>query len=242
MEIGKHYNTTYQNIGFHLVNKGPSAMSILIPRPRNKPPRLAVLISGSGTTLHNIVQTIARGELTASVVCVISSRDDAYGLQRAASLNISAHVVQRRHCRDVEEFSACINSQLLPYAPDLICLAGFLSLWKIPPEYQWKTINIHPALLPRFGGHGMHGKRVHQAVIDAGETISGCTVHFADNQYDSGPIILQRTCPVMPKDTPDSLAQRVFVEECIAYPEAIRLWASGRISLNDAGHVAIAPV
>jgi phosphoribosylglycinamide formyltransferase-1 len=109
-------------------------------------------------------------------------------------------------------------------------MAGFLSLWTIPSDFQGRVLNIHPALLsptegghPRFGGKGMHGHHVHEAVLAAGETESGCTVHYADNTYDTGPIILQKKVPVLPTDTPDALAARVFEQEKFAYPEAIRL-------------------
>jgi phosphoribosylglycinamide formyltransferase-1 len=102
-------------------------------------------------------------------------------------------------------------------------MAGFLSLWEIPPELHGLVLNIHPALLPKFGGKGMHGHHVHEAVLAAGETESGCTVHYADNTYDTGPIIVQRRVPVRPGDTADTLAARVFEQECIAYPEAIRI-------------------
>ncbi|NNM87725.1 MAG: phosphoribosylglycinamide formyltransferase [Phycisphaerae bacterium] len=210
-----------------------------IPQPRNTPPRVGVLISGSGTTLQNLADLAQCGELPISIACVISSRNDAYGLTRAAALNIPAHVVPRRSCLDLDDFSTRIYDLLKTYTPDLICLAGFLSLWKIPPEYQWRTLNIHPALLPKFGGRSMHGLHVHEAVIQAGETQSGCTVHFADNQYDHGPIILQRTCPVLPDDTPQTLAARVFDLECRAYPQAIQLWVNGRLTIAANGQVRV---
>jgi folate-dependent phosphoribosylglycinamide formyltransferase PurN len=105
-------------------------------------------------------------------------------------------------------------------------MAGFLSLWRIPEAFLGRVINIHPALLPEFGGREMYGRRVHEAVLAAGKTVSGCTVHYCDNEYDHGPVILQRQVPVLPTDTADDLAARVFAEECIAYPEAIRrIWA-----------------
>ena len=212
-------------------------MNMPIPLPQNNPPRVAVLISGSGATLQNLADLAGRRELPISIVCVISSRDDAYGLTRAAALHIPTHVVPRRSCRDLDDFSTRIRDLLTGYAPDLICLAGFLSLWRVPPEYEWRTMNIHPALLPKFGGRTMHGLHVHEAVIKAGETESGCTVHFADNQYDHGPIIVQRTCPVLPGDTPATLAKRVFELECQAYPQAIGWWAGGHLTLDDQGRV-----
>ena len=111
-------------------------------------------------------------------------------------------------------------------------MAGFLSLWRVPDELYGRVINIHPALLPDFGGSGMYGRSVHQAALRAGRSESGCTVHFCDNEYDRGPIILQRKVPVLPDDTPESLAARVFEQECIALPETIQLFAEGRIRLQ----------
>ena len=111
-------------------------------------------------------------------------------------------------------------------------MAGFLSLWRIPEQHRSRVINIHPALLPEFGGWGMYGHRVHEAVLAAGKTESGCTVHFCDNEYDHGPIILQRKVPVMPNDSPADLGARVFEQECIAYPEVIQLFSENRIRLE----------
>jgi formyltetrahydrofolate-dependent phosphoribosylglycinamide formyltransferase len=198
-----------------------------------KPPlNLAVFISGSGTTLQNLADRIAAGELKARITCVVASRPDVFGLQRAARLNLPAAVVDRRAYNDGAAFSRKIDEIIGGYPVDLVCLAGFLCLWRIGPRYRHRVMNIHPALLPKFGGRGMHGLKVHQAVLDAGETISGCTVHFADNDYDHGPIILQRTCPVLPGDTVASLAARVFEQECIAYPQAIRLFAENRLKIH----------
>ena len=115
---------------------------------------------------------------------------------------------------------------------DLVIQAGFLSLWHIPPQYEHKVMNIHPALLPKYGGHGMWGHHVHEAALAAGEAESGCTIHFVTNEYDAGPIILQRTAPVLPDDDADALAARVFEQECIAFPEAIRLFAAGRLHVE----------
>jgi folate-dependent phosphoribosylglycinamide formyltransferase PurN len=117
---------------------------------------------------------------------------------------------------------------------DLICLAGWLSLLIIPPQYAGRIINIHPSLLPSFGGRGMYGHRVHQAVLDAGCKVSGCTVHFVDATYDTGPIIVQRACPVLEADAADELAHRVFEEEKIAYPQAIRLFGQGKLRIEGA--------
>jgi folate-dependent phosphoribosylglycinamide formyltransferase PurN len=111
-------------------------------------------------------------------------------------------------------------------------MAGFLQLLRIPDDFAGRVLNIHPALLPAFGGQGMYGRRVHKAVLAAGVKESGCTVHVADNEYDHGPIVLQRTVEVRPDDTPEALADRVFAAECEAYPEAIRLFAEGKLRLD----------
>lgn len=211
--------------------------------------KLGVLLSGGGTTLQNLADAIGAGTLPASIACVIASNGKAFGLTRAANLNLPAYTVARRDYADAGAFSERISALLQQHDVDLVILAGFLALWTIPDVYLGplarggtgalpRVMNIHPALLPKFGGKGMYGHHVHEAVIRAGETESGCTVHFCDNTYDTGPIILQRRCPVLPGDTPDALAARVFQQECIAYPEAIRLYAAGRLAL-EGGKVAI---
>ena len=196
--------------------------------------RLGVLISGSGTTLQNLADVINAGGLKASIAGVISSNPKAFGLDRAARLGVPASVLTRKECgNDVQAFSGRLVALLQQHRVDLVVMAGFLCLWQIPPELTGRVMNIHPALLPTpFGGPGMYGHRVHEAVIASGAKVSGCTVHFADNLYDHGPIILQRTCPVLDDDTPDTLAQRVFEQECIAYPEAIRLFGDGRLRIE----------
>ncbi|HUU94380.1 MAG TPA: phosphoribosylglycinamide formyltransferase [Phycisphaerae bacterium] len=199
--------------------------------------RLGVLLSGGGRTLQNFCDEIAADRLKASVAMVISSRGDAYGLTRAADLGLSARVIERRHVGE-EAFDAAITEALQGADVDLVCMAGFLSLWTIPAAYQGRVMNIHPALLPDFGGQGYYGHRVHEAVLAAGHRESGCTVHFCDNLYDHGPIILQRRVPVLEDDTADTLAARVFEQECIAYPEAIRLYAAGRLRI-EGGRVIV---
>jgi len=194
--------------------------------------KLAVLLSGSGRTLDNIQDHIASGDLPAEVVVVVGSRPDALGLEKARARGVDAHCVPRKAYPDHDTFSAAITDVISPYEPDLIVLAGFMHLFRIPDRYQGKVMNIHPALIPAFCGHGYYGHRVHQAVLDYGAKVSGCTVHFADNRYDHGPIIIQRTVPVLEDDTPDALAARVFEQECEAYPEAIRLFAQGRLEIH----------
>src|SRR5262249_1110183 len=127
------------------------------------------------------------------------------------------------------EFGRRIFDLVRQSGADLVCMAGFLQLLPIPDDFRGRVMNIHPALLPAFGGKGMCGRRVHEAVLSAGEKGSGCTVHFAGREYDHGPIIVQRTVPVLEGDTPETLAARVFEQECEAYPEAIRMVAEGRI-------------
>ena len=194
------------------------------------PLKLGILLSGGGTTLQNLAEVIAAGELPAVITCVISSNATAYGLTRAAKLHLPAYVVSKKDHVDLASFSQAVAEILRKHEVDLVCMAGYLSLWPIPPDFTGRVMNIHPALIPKFCGKGMHGHHVHEAVLRAGEKVSGCTVHFADNLYDHGPIILQRPCPVLPEDTPETLAARVFQEECQAYPEAIRLFIAGKCS------------
>ena len=199
---------------------------------RDEPLRLAVLLSGSGTTLQNLLDRSAAGRLPARVVQVVASRPDALGLERAHRAGIPAAVVIRKECGSVEEFSRLIFDLCRQARAELVCLAGFLQLLQIPDDFLGRVLNIHPALIPAFCGQGYYGRRVHEAVLAYGVKVSGCTVHFADNQYDHGPIILQRTVEVRDDDTPESLAARVHEQENEAYPEAIRLFAEGRLRLE----------
>ena len=198
----------------------------------NQPFRLAVLLSGSGTTLQNLLDRCARGELPAAVAVVVSSNAAAFGLSRAQGAGVPTHVVERKACASREEFSRRIFDHCRAAGADLVCLAGFLQLLTIPDDFQGRVLNIHPALIPAFCGKGFHGLHVHRAVLEAGVKVSGCTVHFADNEYDHGPIVLQRVVEVRDDDDPESLAARVFAQECEAYPEAIRLFAEGRLRVE----------
>lgn len=198
----------------------------------DKPLQIAVLLSGSGTTLQNLIDVIAAGKLNAQIKLVIGSRPELGGLKRAADAKIMNFVVDRRRFEDVARFSRQVFSLCDDAQVDLICLAGWLSLLEIPDPYAQRMMNIHPALLPSFGGKGMYGHHVHEAVLAHGCKVSGCTVHFVDGTYDSGPIIVQRTCAVAEDDKPQTLAARVFAEEKIAYPEAIALFAAGRLKLE----------
>ncbi|NOT01338.1 MAG: phosphoribosylglycinamide formyltransferase [Phycisphaerales bacterium] len=211
--------------------------TILISLPKKL--RLGILLSGSGRTFQNLHDRSAAGSLSATIACVIGSRPDAFGLERARRVGVPAIVVDRRTAPD-DEFHERIAQNLIDASIDLVCMAGFNCLWRVPPAFTGRVLNIHPALLPEFGGPGFYGTRVHRAVLAAGRRESGCTVHFCDNEYDHGPILVQRRIPVMPDDTPDALAARVFEQECIAYPDAINLIAEGRVRV-DAGRVTILP-
>lgn len=194
--------------------------------------KLAILVSGSGTTLQNLIDLTAGGQLDAEIRLVIGSRLKIKGLQRAAEAKIMNFTVERSSYEDCADFSKQVFSLCDDAGVDLICLGGWLCLLEIPPKFQGRVMNIHPALLPSFGGKGMYGPRVHQAVLDQGCKVSGCTVHFIDSTYDTGPIILQRPCPVLEDDTAETLAHRVFEEEKTAYPEAIRLFQAGRLRVE----------
>ncbi|MDB5304975.1 MAG: Phosphoribosylglycinamide formyltransferase [Phycisphaerales bacterium] len=196
------------------------------------PIKLAVLVSGSGTTFQNLADQVAAGALDAEIKLVIGSRPGLGGLEKAAAAKVMNFVVDRREFDDCASFSKEVFSLCDDAGVDLVCLGGWLCLLDIPPAYHGRVMNIHPALLPSFGGKGMYGRRVHQAVLDHGCKISGCTVHFVDGAYDNGPIILQRACPVADDDTAQTLAQRVFEEEKIAYPEAIRLFQARRLRIE----------
>ncbi|HEY8506495.1 MAG TPA: phosphoribosylglycinamide formyltransferase [Gemmataceae bacterium] len=196
------------------------------------PIRLAVLLSAGGTTLQNLIDRIADGRLRAEIVRVVASRADAFGLERARRAGIPAVAVPRRDFPDARSFSDAIFRHCRESGADLVCLAGFLQYIHIPPDFALRVMNIHPALLPAFGGKGMYGHHVHEAVLEYGAKVSGCTVHFADEQYDHGPVIVQRPVPVLDDDTPETLAERVFAEECEAYPQAITWFAQGRLRVE----------
>jgi phosphoribosylglycinamide formyltransferase 1 len=195
--------------------------------------RIGAMISGGGTTVLNIQKEIDAGRLNAEIAIVISSRSKVIGVQRAKDAGLAVEIVRKKDFDGIERFSECIGEVLKKAQVDLVAQAGWLCLWQIPAEYENRVMNIHPALLPSFGGKGMWGHNVHEAVIRYGCKVSGCTVHFCTNQYDKGPIIIQRSCPVKEDDDAEALAKRVFEQECIAYPEAIRLFSQGRLSVID---------
>ena len=196
------------------------------------PLKLAVLLSGGGRSLQNLIDRIDACTLDAEIVLVLASNESAGGLQRAEAAGIPAHVVSRKAYADADDFALRVFAPIRESRADLVCLAGFLSLLPIPDDFLGRVLNIHPALLPSFGGKGMYGNKVHRAVLEHGCKVSGCTVHFADNSYDTGPIVVQRCCEVREDDTPDTLAARVFAEECEAYPQAIELIAADRVRIE----------
>lgn len=201
--------------------------------------RVAVLLSGSGTSLENLFEHI-EGGLPAEVVCVLASKKKAFGLERAEKRGIPAIAVPRREHPDVSSFNDALHEALDTFAPDLVCLLGFLSPFELRGRYEGRALNVHPALVPAFSGKGFYGHHVHEAVLAKGVKLTGATVHFVSEEYDEGPILLQEAVPVLDDDTPDSLAERVQALERKLVPEAIRLIASGRVRIED-GRTRIAP-
>ncbi len=198
----------------------------------HRPLRIVVLISGGGTTLKNILAKIDAGQLAVEIPLVIASSPDAGGLQFAEAAAIPAEVVRREDFPSRQAFSDAIFARARQVDADLVVMGGFLKRVTIPDDFANRVTNIHPALIPAFCGKGFFGHRVHEAVLEYGAKLSGCTVHFADNEYDHGPVILQKAVPVLDDDTPDTLAARVFEAECEAYPEALQLLAAGRVRVE----------
>jgi phosphoribosylglycinamide formyltransferase-1 len=196
-------------------------------------PRLGVLVSGGGTTLQNFLDLEARGELAGEVALVVSSDPGAAACGRARKAGKPLEIVPWR-----KGASESVTKALVAAKVDLVLMAGFLHLYRFPAEFGGRVLNVHPALLPAFGGKGMWGRHVHEAVVKSGVKVTGCTVHYADLAYDRGPVILQRTCPVFFEDTAEDVAARVFELEKRAYPEAIRLHADGRLRV-EGGRVRI---
>jgi phosphoribosylglycinamide formyltransferase 1 len=205
----------------------------------NPPIRLAVCVSGEGTTLQNLIDYIRSRRLRAELVQVVASRPRIGAIARAEAARIPLALASQS-TQSIHEFSSSVFEPIRHSAADLVIFGGFLALVKIPPDYRGRVLNVHPSLVPAFCGRGFYGSRVHKAALHAGVKISGCTVHIADDSYDGGPIISQRTVPVLDDDTAETLAARVFKEECTALPEAITLYAEGRLRI-DGRRVHIAP-
>ena len=189
--------------------------------------RLAVLVSGTGRHLENLARLCQAGELDAAVSLVISNREGVRALERARQAEIEALVIDPTRELDDANFGRRIFDAIEERSCDTVVLAGFLRKLDVPPRWHGRVLNIHPSLLPAFGGKGFWGARVHRAVLERGCQFTGCTVHYVDDEYDHGPILLQRCIAVKPDDTADSLAARVFEEELVALPEALRVHWKG---------------
>uniref|UniRef100_A0A7C6EH59 Phosphoribosylglycinamide formyltransferase n=1 Tax=candidate division WOR-3 bacterium TaxID=2052148 RepID=A0A7C6EH59_UNCW3 len=194
--------------------------------------RIGVLVSGRGTNLQAIIDAIERKEIDAEIVVVISNVKNAYALERARNHNIPAIVINHKDFPNREAFEKALIEELDKRRVDLVCLAGFMRV--LTPffvnHYKNRIMNIHPALLPAF--KGLYGHHVHEAVLKSGAKFSGCSVHFVTEDVDGGPIIVQRVVPVKDDDTPDTLAERVLVEEHRAYSEAIKLFTEDRLKIE----------
>ena len=195
---------------------------------------IIVLISGGGTTLKNLIEVQKSGTTNWKISGVLSNNPKAKGLAFAKDEGIEHCVVNHRDFTNEDDFSDAVYTAIggLEQQPDLIVMGGFLRRLNISEEFKNKIINIHPSLIPAFCGKGNYGSRVHQAVIDYGCKLTGCTVHFVDNEYDHGPIIAQRSVPVENEDSAQSLAARVFKTECDLFPEVISKIAAGAVALH----------
>ncbi len=170
--------------------------------------------------------------MNAEVPLVVASRPDCKGVQRAVDAGLDCITICRRDFAGIKEFSDAVFGALRTKQVDLVTLAGYLSLLHIPDDFRHRVLNIHPALIPAFSGKGMYGQHVHAAVVARGAKVSGCTVHFADNEYDHGPIVLQSSVDIPEDATAEDVADLVFEREKIAYPEAIRRVTSGQLRLD----------
>ena len=194
--------------------------------------KLAVFISGGGTTLRNLIEQRDAGQIDVTFERVISSSQSAAGLRFAEQADIPHLHICRKDFADAKAYCDAMFAPCREAEVDYVLMAGFLQHVLIPDDFTHRVLNIHPALIPSFCGQGFYGRRVHEAVLSYGAKVSGCTVHFVDDQYDHGPILLQRAVPVEATDTPEQLAERVFAAECEAYPAAIRLLATGRVRVE----------
>jgi phosphoribosylglycinamide formyltransferase-1 len=186
-------------------------------------PRIAVAVSGSGRSLGNLIERSRDGRLNAEVALTIADRGKLKAIDIAEAAGVPVALVRPRQFASPAAFSEAVFEAVEAHECRLLVLAGFLRLLPIPERWESRVINIHPSLLPKHGGAGYYGERVHASVLEAGDTESGCTVHYVDNEFDNGPPILQRRVPVLADDTVESLAARVFAEECEALPQAVEL-------------------
>ena len=199
--------------------------------------KIAVMVSGGGTNLQAIIDNIKSGYLEGiEIVLVVASNKDAYALTRAADNNIPSCVISKKDYSDNDLWDEAMLSNIRNSGAELIVLAGYLSLLgpKVVKEYSNRIINIHPALIPSFCGAGMYGIKPHRAVLARGVKVSGATVHYVNENYDEGPIILQKAVDVLPGDTPESLQKRIMKEcEQVILPKAIRLIADGKVTIEN---------
>lgn len=198
-----------------------------------QPLPIVVLLSGAGRSLKNLIERSGAGRLDVEIRRVIASNSKAGGLEIARAAGIPTEVIRRNQFASDEAFGDAMFAAIRAAGARLVVLAGFMKFLPIPPDFENRVVNIHPALIPAFCGRGLYGHFVHEAVLDYGAKVSGCTVHFVDNQYDHGPILLQRVVPVEQDDTPETLAARVFAAETEALPEAIQLIAEGRVRVEN---------
>ena len=191
--------------------------------------KIGVVVSGRGSNLQSIIDHIAEGKLNVEIAVVVSDHREAFALERAAKAGIPTAVVERKGCKDKAEFEDKIDAALRDKGADVVVLAGFMRILTGHFISRWenKIINIHPALLPSFKGVDAQGQ-----AVDYGVKIAGCTVHFVDEGTDTGPIILQKAVPVFDDDTEETLAARILIEEHKALPEAIQLWADGKLTIK----------
>ena len=194
-----------------------------------EPLRVAVLLSGSGTSLENLFEHVEQRALPARVVCVIASKETAGGLARAEKRGVPAIAIPRKKFADTRAFNDALHAELAKHDVQLVACLGFLSIFEPRERYRGRAINVHPALIPAFSGKGMYGRHVHEAVLARGVKITGATVHFVDDEYDHGPILLQRAVEVRDDDTPETLAARVQAVERELVPEVVREIAEGRV-------------
>lgn len=184
--------------------------------------RAVALVSGSGRTALNLHHASLEGRMPASIVKVIAHREDIPGVARCRAADLDVEIVPGPAGPAASD---ALDAALVRAGAELVLLAGYLRMLRVGP-WASRALNVHPSLLPHFGGSGMHGMRVHEAVLASGARESGCTIHVVDDRYDHGRVVVQRRCPVLPGDSPESLAARVFEQECIAYPDAVRLWSA----------------
>ncbi len=201
-----------------------------------KPIRIAVLVSGKGrgSNMQAIIDACRSGKINGEVALVLGVRDDAPAMQRARAAGVKTVAISPDDYADSREYDAAVFQALKDHEIDLVCLAGYMRLLGADTvrHFRNRILNVHPALIPSFAGQGMYGHHVHEAVIESGVKFTGVTVHFVDEEYDRGPIVLQAVVPVADDDTPESLAERVLPVEHDTYTRAIALFAEGRISVN----------